>query len=68
MIVYHLYGGKSNNIYLLWTKNTQYPTYWFASKYASSMLFSQVQSLHIRLNWSGQLLRPAILAVLYGLS
>ncbi len=30
-------GGKSSNIYLIWTKNTQYPIYWFASKYASSM-------------------------------
>ncbi len=33
---------KSSNIYLIWTKNTQYPIYWFASKYASSMLLAQV--------------------------
>ncbi len=33
---------KSSNTYLIWTKNTQYPIYWFASKYASSMLSAKV--------------------------
>ncbi len=35
-------GGKSCSIYLIWTKNTQYPIYWFVSKYASSMLLAKV--------------------------
>ncbi len=38
---------KSNNIYLIWTKNTQYPIYWFASKYASSMLLARSSSFSI---------------------
>ncbi len=33
---------KSSNIYFIWTKNIQYPIYWFASTYASSMLLAQV--------------------------
>ncbi len=38
---------QSSNIYLIWTKNTQYPIYWFASNYASSMLLAQVLSIFI---------------------
>ncbi len=33
---------NSSNIYLILTKNTQFPIYWFASKYASFMLLAQV--------------------------
>ncbi len=41
---------KSRNIYLIWTKNTQYPIYWFTSKYASSMLLAQVlYDFHLRI-------------------
>ncbi len=39
--MYPIWWKKRNNIYLLWTKNTQYPIYWFASKYASSLLLAQ---------------------------
>ncbi len=42
MCVYPILWKKSSHIYLIWTKNTQYPIYWFASKYASSMLLAQV--------------------------
>ncbi len=46
----HIYPNtvdKCSTFYLIWTKNTQYPIYWFASKYASSMLL--VQLLYIAL-------------------
>ncbi len=41
MCVSHLVE-KSSNIYLISTKNTQYPIYWLASEYVSSTLLAQV--------------------------
>ncbi len=34
--------NKSSNIYWIWTKNNQYPIYWFASKYSRSVILAQV--------------------------
>ncbi len=35
---------KSSDIYLIWTKNNQYPIYWSGSKDTSFMLLAQVLS------------------------
>ncbi len=34
--------NKSGNTYLIWTKNNQYPIYWFTSKYSRSVILAQV--------------------------
>ncbi len=31
------------NLYLIWTKNNQYPIYWFASKYTRYVILTQVR-------------------------
>ncbi len=49
---------KSCNIYLIWTKNTQYPIYWFASKYTSSMLLAPV--LYNKTFWVNVKIGPGI--------
>ncbi len=38
--------NKSGNIYLIWTKNNQYPIYWFTCKYARSVISTHVRSHH----------------------
>ncbi len=43
MCISHMVN-KSGNIYLIWTKNNQYPIYWFASKYSRSVILTQVWS------------------------
>ncbi len=43
--VWHLVN-KIGNMYLIWTKNNQYPIYWFAYKYSRTVILATVLYLY----------------------